>query len=81
MKTGHMITCTGILNKASLRCLEPLITGLARTELPHMTATENKQAFLSTDDNDSWHCAVSCDSQQNTHFTSKQKFVPVEIKM
>ena len=81
MKTEHMITRTGILNTTSLRCLKPLITGLARTEPPHMTATGNKQAFLSTDDNDSWHRAVSCNSEQNTHFTSKQKFVAVEIKM
>jgi hypothetical protein len=61
--------------------LETLIMGLASTELPHMTATGNKYALLSTDDNDSWHCAVNCNSQQNTHFVSKQKFVVVERKM
>jgi hypothetical protein len=39
---------------------ETLITGLAVTELPRRTAKGNKHALLSTDDNDSWHCAVNC---------------------
>jgi len=60
---------------------ETLITGLAGTGLPHRTATGNKHVLLSTDDNDSWQCAVNCNSEQNTRFTSKQKFVVVEIKM